>query len=234
MTRLFTGRLCHWFADRFNSSAARGPASRSHRGPELLLVVEGRHDIEFLKRISVLLAADQPALPCLGQLEQAGRLVFVPAGGGDFQPWLARLAPFGCAEFHILDREVPPATQQRLAWAELVNRRPRCRAFVTGWRSLENYLHPAAIEAARGLRIAFSRFDDVADLAARADHTLRYGAAAWQALSRRGRRRLRDRAKRWLNTTAVEPMTSTHLAESDPRGDIRRWFTVIAKLLDSQ
>lgn len=201
--------------------------------PHLLIVVEGRHDVEFLKRIGTILHAERPELPDLAALKRPGVVVFIPAGGNDFRPWLLRLAPFRCAEFHLLDREIPPVSARREQWAAEVNRRPRCRAFVTGHRSLENYLHPAAIYEARGLNLAFSATDDVAELAARAVFTPDAELPSWDRLSRRARRRRRDRAKAWLNTTAVERMTVGRLAESDPAGEVVHWLTTIAALVPS-
>jgi hypothetical protein len=194
----------------------------------VLVIVEGRYDIEFLKCISGVLAAQHSDLPNLAQLEQAGKLVFIPAGG-DFVPWLHRLAGFGCAEVHIYDREIPPVTQQREAGAAAVNRRHRCTAFVTMHRTLENYLHPDAIREARGLDLVFSAQEDVAALAAQATLAM-CAPVAWQSLSRRARQRLRNRAKAWLNTTAADRMTPERLAERDPAGEIPLWLSTIGRL----
>lgn len=227
-------RLIHTAGVRQRSeNLTLSPAAERRRYPQLLAVVEGRHDIEFLKRISLLWARQVAGLADLGQLEDSGQLIFVPAGGGDFRPWLSRLAAFGCAEFHLYDRELPPVSAQRTAWAALVNGRPRCRAFVTGKRALENYLHPVAIQAASGLRLEFTAQDDVAELAARADFDRRYDHSAWNGLSRRAHRRLRDRAKHWLNTMAVERMTPPLLADMDPEGEVASWFQAIHALLRS-
>jgi len=204
-----------------------------HYPPRLLIVVEGKHDVEFLKRISVVLRPERPELPDLATLERHGTVVFIPAGGNDFRPWLLRLAPFGCAEFHLLDRDVPPVAGERERWATEVNLRPRCRAFVTNRRSLENYLHPQAIYEARGLNLTFSATDDVAEIVARTGFNPNAELPSWDGLSRRTRRRRRDRAKAWLNTIAVERMTSTRLAESDPAGEVVHWLTTIAALLES-
>jgi hypothetical protein len=201
--------------------------------PRLLIVVEGRHHVEFLKRISTILHAEREDLPDLAALERQGVFVFIPAGGNDFRPWLSRLAPFDCAEFQLYDRELPPVSAERERWAAEVNGRPRCRAFVTGRRSLENYLHPAAISEARGLSIVFGAADDVALVAAQAGFTLSEELLSWDRLSRRARRRQRDRAKIWLNTTAVERMTAARLAQADPAGEVVRWLTAIAALLGS-
>jgi hypothetical protein len=210
----------------------RRPRVPAARHLPVLVVVEGRHDIEFLKRISGILAAQRADLPNLATLEQAGKLVFIPAGG-DFVPWLHRLAGFGCAEVHIYDREVPPVTDLRLAGAAAVNRRRRCAAFVTRHRALENYLHPDAIREARGLEIRFSDQDDVAALAAQAKLAL-HSSVAWASLTRRARQRLRNRAKAWLNTHAADRMTPERLAERDPAGEIPQWLATIGRFAGRQ
>jgi len=197
----------------------------------VLVIVEGRFDIEFLIRISGVLAGKRADLPNLRQLEAAGHLAFIPAGG-DFVPWLHRLAGFGCAEVHIYDREVPPVSEQRLACAAAVNRRPGCSAFVTRHRTLENYLHPDAVCEAAGLDLTFSGLDDVAALAAQASLAL-YSSVPWESLSRRARQRLRNRAKAWLNTAAVDAMTPERLAESDPSGEIPVWLSTIGRFANA-
>jgi hypothetical protein len=112
-----------------------------------------------------------------------------------------------------------------------VNERPRCQAFVTSRRSLENYLHPAAIYEARGVSITYSADDDVAERAERALFVPSSTATEWGELSRRSRRRLRDRVKSWLNTTAVELMTVARLREHDPAGEVVGWLRAIGELL---
>jgi hypothetical protein len=201
-------------------------------GPRLLVVVEGRHDIEFLRRISAILHTDRVALPDLAALERRNELMFLPAGGDDFRPWTTRLAGLACAQFHLYDRELPPVSLRREQCAAIVNLRPHCRAFVTARRSLENYLHPLAIQEARGCQLTFSEGEDVALLAAQAMFARHDGAPAWEALSRRARRRLRDRAKIWLNREAVERMTPERLAECDPSHEVIGWLLAIRGLLD--
>jgi len=196
----------------------------------ILVVVEGQHDIEFLGRISQILHAHDESLPDLIDWEACQKLIFIPSGGGDFRPWLTRLAILGCAEFHLYDRELPPTTTAREHWVEFVNQRPRCRAVLTRKRSLENYLHPSALLAARNLQLEFGDFDDVPELAARAYLSPTSTWPGWPQLSRRARRRCRDRQKKWLNTDAVEQMTVELLAERDPAGEVRSWHEMIAEL----
>ena len=97
---------------------------------KILVVVEGPNDIEFLRRISTILHAEQPQLPNLEAIERRGGLIFVPYGG-DPLLWTHRLSNLNLPEFHLLDRETPPETESRRRAAEIVNLRPRCRAAVT-------------------------------------------------------------------------------------------------------
>ncbi|MEK6233786.1 MAG: hypothetical protein N2C14_03655, partial [Planctomycetales bacterium] len=61
-------------------------------------------------------------------------------------------------------------------------------------------------------------------------HQRRDREFAWEDLDRRTRKRLRNRAKRWLNAEAAGRMTPELLAERDPEGEVRGWLAVIAKL----
>ena len=180
-------------------------------------------------RPSAVLQADDQSLPDLGQLERRGKLVFVPFGG-DPRNWIFRFAELGCPEFHLLDREIPPATEIRRESARIVNLRPGCGAAVTNKRSLENYLHPAAIVEVRGVEVQFSDDDDVADLVAEQLFLRHRQAGTWRELPTRARRRLRNRAKSWLSTDALGRMTVARFDERDPAGEIRGWLRQIAEL----
>jgi hypothetical protein len=196
----------------------------------VLVVVEGKHDIEFLRRVSAALKDADAGLPDLAEMEQAGKLLFIPFGGGDVLAWANRLAALKQVEFHLYDREAPPETDVRQRAARIVNVRPRCRAFVTKKRSLENYLAPSAIREIGGLEVSFSDDDDVADLVAQKAWSMAGNDPPWQLLPGRARKRLRERAKRWLNTHAAARMTAQRIDECDPAGEIRGWLQTIARL----
>ncbi len=195
----------------------------------VLVVVEGGNDIELLRRASVILHADDAALPVLSDLERRGRIVFVPFGG-DPRNWIFRFAKLGCPEFHLFDRESPPATDNRRESARIINLRPGCHAAVASKRSIENYLHCDAIREARGVDVRFSDDDDVADLVAERCFLRQHLGDRWGELSTRARRRLRNRAKSWLNTLAVDRMSVARFAERDPAGEIRDWLWMTAEL----
>ncbi len=197
--------------------------------PRVLVVVEGPHDIEFLRRISAMLAADDPSLPDLAAMQRRGELVFVLFGGGDLWLWTDRFAPLKISEFHLYDREQPPESELRHRAAAAVNRRPDCHAAVTGKRSLENYLHPAAIQEALRVSLEFSDDDAVADLVVQQLYDGN-NEVPWEELPRRVQTRRRNRIKKRLHTRAVERMTAARLAEQDPQQEVVSWLRTIARL----
>jgi len=60
----------------------------------------------------------------------------------------------------------------------------------------------------------------------------RSGGPAWSELPARGRRRLRNQIKKWLNTEAVSRMTPGRLADRDPDGEVRSWLAAVSRLPD--
>jgi hypothetical protein len=144
--------------------------------------------------------------------------------------WTDRLAPLGSPEVHLYDRESGAATAPRLRAAEIINRRPGCRAFVTDKRALENYFHPDCLREARGIDVVFGDHDDVAALVARHAWDRGDKSIRWSALPPRARRRLRDKVKVWLNNEAVMRMNLDRLADRDPAGELVSWLSTIGRL----
>ena len=208
-------------------------ASDSYPRP-LLLVVEGNHDAEFLKRLSAILHRQNHDYPDLRQAELSGEVLFVPAGGGNVGNWTLGLCVLGMREFHVYDREMCPETLLRAQLVATINARPRSAARLTSKRGLENYLHPEAIQEAAHIRIEVTDDASVADLAARAVHETLHHDVSWNALSTRAHKRARNRAKRWLNTRAVDCMNASRLEERDPEGEITGWLELITRLLGSR
>ena len=189
-------------------------------------MVEGPNDIEFLRRISAILHRDDPSLPDLADMERRLALVFAPTGGVDLSTAF-RFAGLGLPEFHLLDRDIPPATQIRQQVATMVNSRANCRAVITSKRSLENYLHPNAVLEASGVEVAITDDENVPELVARKANERHESGIPWEELPARVRKRLCYKAKKWLNTRAVDHMTAARLAERDG-GEVRSWLATIA------
>lgn len=96
-------------------------------------------------------------------------------------------------------------------------------------RALENYLDPESLREARGVEVDFGDDDDVPQLVA-SQLLKQSGGPLRSELPSRGRRRLKNHVKRWINTAAVSRMTAQRLADRDPDCDIRLWLTTIAWL----
>ena len=226
-----TNRFLNHLRTRLLGPPAPRLGTRLQTGVKLLVIVEGQHDLAFLRIISRTLHTDDPMLPDLGKLERAGAMVMVPIGGGDLLAWAARMAALGLREFHLLDREMPPATERRQQAVEIVNGRPHCRAQLTRKRALENYLHPRAVEEVTTLDLAFGDDDDVADIVARACFERQDHELTWVELPCRAKKRCRETAKRWLNRQAVERMTVELLDERDSEAEVRGWLEAIAEMV---
>ena len=85
--------------ERLRALFSRSQPAPSPQQPRVLVVVEGPFDIEFLRRISTILAAGLADVPDLADLESRRVLVFLPFGG-DAWLWTERLAPLGFFESH--------------------------------------------------------------------------------------------------------------------------------------
>jgi hypothetical protein len=218
------------FDDSHNTNSSSLPVlAVRKRTARLIVVLEGGFDVQFLKRISRILHNHDSQVPDLRTLEQSGEIIFVPIAGSNFLHWTHRLAGLAVSEFHLLDREIAPLTEERERAAELVNQRPDCQAVLTSKRAMENFLSPQVLKEVRGINVPFGDHDDVPQLAASA-LLKQAGGPDWSELHSRSRRRLRNLAKKWLNTEAVDRMTVEWLAERDPAGEVRSWLMTIGRL----
>ncbi len=215
-----------------NSSNAPPAADDDRGGSQLslpvLIVVEGVHDVEFLRRLTAKLHLADASIPDLAAGELAGCVVFVPFGGGSVLTWSNRFAPLLRPEFHLYDREIAPETAVRQAAVDRINTRDDCRALLLSKRALENYLHTAAIVNAGGGMVVVNDTESMALAVARDWYQRQPQTLAWDELTPRARRRLAARCKRWLNTHAVNAMTLGMLRQRDPAGELISWLREIA------
>lgn len=195
--------------------------------------VEGKHDISFLKQMSVMLSAIEPDIPNLENEETNGRLVFVPLGGSSLELWVTRLKGFDRPEFYLTDRDsVPPALPKYHQQIDAWNARG-CTAWVTSKRELENYLDVNILTAAiQGYGGTGDGFEDVPLLFAEAVHGNAPGAPPWPGVSDKNKKEKESRAKKHLNTTIVAQMTPDLLTQADPGNEIRQWLREIGVALN--
>lgn len=200
----------------------------------IFLGVEGKHDINFLKRISSILAQTEPDIPNLQLAEQQGKLVFVPLAGSNMELWITTLAGLERPEFYLTDRDQPPPAPPKYQ-AQIAAWTARgCTAWATSKRELENYLHPSCITAiAPTYAGTGDPFEDVPMLLAEAVHTSDPNAPAWAGIELKRKKEKAAAAKKRLNTVCVEYMTPDLLTQSDPTDDIRGWLRAIGIALSA-
>lgn len=215
-----------WSVCRIVRRCLRGPFGRTS---PVIVVLEGKHDVQFITRISAVLHAADGNLPDLRFMERQGQIVFLPCGGVDPQRWPFRLAPLACREFHLLDRDRPEDADARQLAASMVNLRAGCYAAITKKRAVENYLHPRAVCEAVGSRSnSPTRTTFLSSRLAPATNSK--ATASLGTPFRCVRKRYRNYVKGWLNGRAVDCMTADRLAERDPDGEVRGWLTTISEL----
>ena len=193
--------------------------------------VEGPNDIEYLKRMSAILAPTEADIADFAEAECTGKLVFIPMGGSTLELWTSRLEGLDLPEVHILDRDIePPASAKYQDAADRVNARGQ-RSFITNSREMENYIHYEAINEAFELSLEnnYSNFDDVPTLVAMAVHEASESTRGWHEINDKKRGQKESKAKKKLNREAISCMTPARLTQVDHADEVRVWLREISQ-----
>lgn len=178
----------------------------------VLICVEGANDIRFLRHVSRTLNASDSQLP---DLSSDPRYAFIPMHGGNLRDVvnLHLFKGFGKPEFHIYDRDDGNtyAEQQE----QVNNREDGSRAVQTIKRTMENYLHPAAIQRITGHRIEVTDENDIV--------TELCGQL----------RKKKSEVKAILCNEVAPAMTAEEVDQRDGQSEIRNWLRGITDLLDN-
>ncbi len=196
----------------------------------MFIVVEGIHDITFIKSLVRMLQAHGTAVPDLEALELSGEVVFVPSGGANnLALWASRLSALNRPEFHLYDRDAPSSQQPKHQdKVNVVNQRANCKAVSTSRLEIENFVHHAAINAcAQALELpcnlveSYGPDDDVPKSLTALLNAVAPANAKWSD----------NRVKAWLANTVVATMDPTMLALIDPAGEMLSWMNDINAML---
>jgi len=196
--------------------------------------VEGKHDVSFLRHISRMLHANDPAIPDLFRDE---RIAFCVLYGSNLQDWVQSryLRGLNRPEVHLYDRDTDIPPKYEAAANEVNARKDGSYACLTGKREMENYLHPEAIREARQIDVIFGDADSVPALAAEAVYNGAFGAGpVWINLEEEMKKKKISAVKRWLNNEAASKMTVERLRERDPQGDLENWLRRVGQLCDGR
>lgn len=216
--------------DAVNTAIAASLGVLPDHAVKVFVIVEGIHDITFLKNLSKLLLSHGVAVPDLDALEMTGELVFVPAGGANnLALWASRLHMLNRPEFHLYDRDAgaaePPKHQAKV---DLVNLRPTCKAVSTTRREMENFMHHEAVNACANalqlplaLAAPFGPDSDVPALLVTALNQHAPVSSKWG----------QNRVKAWLAEAVLASMTPQMVAEVDPAREMQSWLEDIGLML---
>ncbi|MDY0276371.1 MAG: ATP-binding protein [Desulfomicrobium sp.] len=188
---------------------------------KVLVCVEGPHDLQFLRRISGHLRAEDASVI---DMFADPRVALVVLGGSTLKEWVNQhyLKNVGLPEVHIYDRdELKNGKYKYQDDRDAVNARgDGSIGFLTSKREMENYLHIDAISEALqpvvGFNFTFGLSDDC-DVETEIK-TLLNGQGKIQRRS----------IKHWLNEDAASRMTIDRLKERNGYEEIKGWFTEIA------
>lgn len=190
---------------------------------KLIILVEGKNDVNFLKHISkILYSVNKTKI----NLFSDNRIVFIPTGGVEsLKDYINSkyLRGFGIPEIYIADKDND-------------NHQKISKAVVTERREMENYIHPDVIIdyftdkyptlKKEDFTIDFNNQDteipkELHELLKSKEHEFGNENAPRQ-----------DTIKNWLNTRIVSKMNYEHLKELKVHKEIESWFKLIEKELE--
>jgi energy-coupling factor transporter ATP-binding protein EcfA2 len=197
---------------------------------QVLVCVEGPHDVNFFTAMSRILHKQDNTLP---DLDSDPRIACLPLGGSTLRQWTDRryLKGLHLKEVYIFDRgtDAPPKNQQDV---DAVNgSRPDHYAVLTGKREAENYLHPDAIREEMDVTVEVTDQNSVPEAVARALHAASGSPKLWDELEEKTRGDKISNAKRRLNGDVVNRMTHERLSAMDTKSEIKSFLRQVATRL---
>jgi energy-coupling factor transporter ATP-binding protein EcfA2 len=176
----------------------------------VLVCLEGKNDVRFLKAVSHTLHKDDNSLPDLGS---DPRFVLIPMLGGNLKDVVNQhlLKNFRKTEFHLYDQDEEQTYADEAK--AVADRDDGSVALQTKKRHMESYFHPEAIKRVLGLEV------EVKD---EEDFTTELG----QKLKVK-----KPVAKARLANEVAPAMTVFEIDERDGSGEVREWLSTLGKMV---
>ena len=185
---------------------------------KVILCVEGPHDVAFFETLSDKLHSENNDIMSIRVTENVS---IISLGGESLQHWVNcnYLAKLNIIEYHIYDKDGDGKYQE---FCDTVNQRgTQSSARLTSKRTIENYLHPKAVEEVFGLSVKIENSTDVP-------------LAVSNIMKEKGMKfSNKGNVKAKLNREAVSGMSLELLRESDPDGDILGWLAEVKRLANN-
>lgn len=207
---------------------------------KVLIFVEGENDINGLINISKLLNSNDNSII---SLENNESIAFIPTGGSQLKYYIEKKYLDGLlqSQVHIYDSDIAAYVQ---SVADLnAEGNDKKIGFNTSKLELENYLHHEAInECYQDLKIninltEITDADDVPEKVAMAVHSVT-STTDWNSINpdpiknEEKQKKKISKAKRQLNTSAVNKMTIARLRERGGYDEIKGWLDKIGELIN--
>lgn len=136
------------------------PADRA--GVRVAVLVEGKHDIDALRSMAIVLAASNDIDPLAED-----RIFWTIGGGSALKDWIERryLDSLGLPQVIIQDSDrraaALPLDVRKQQWQLDINAQPHKTAFITRKRNMDNYIHPKTLDRLTGGKMVLSNGIDI-------------------------------------------------------------------------
>ncbi|MFP3397165.1 ATP-binding protein [Brevibacterium sp. SIMBA_078] len=196
------------------------------------ILVEGRNDVDGLRKLTDTLAVADSKISAFAELELKGLISFMPiGGGGNASLWASNLSPFRRDEVHIMDSD--RLTAEHALKPEMVDLLKRAdsrrHVFVLDRRELENYLTIESIISTYADEAFTAKFQELVDergewdyldipsLCAEAVHSVAASTnTPWEDLKPEVQKSKGNRAKKRLVLAFAHQSVSESLARAKP------------------
>lgn len=206
---------------------------------KVLIFVEGENDINGLIGLSKIMNAHDENIICL---ENNDQIAFIPTGGSQLKFYIEKKYLDGLlqAQVHLYDSDIP----SYIASVEALNNEMNAKkfGFNTVKIELENYLHHDAINECYqhlNINLALTEIvdnEDVPEKVAIAVHSVT-SDTVWNAINpdpvktEEKQKKKVAKAKRILNTLAIERMTVDRIIERGGYAEIKSWLEKINEMI---
>ena len=202
--------------------------------------VEGKHDITFLKNLSLALKKSGETVIDIEDLEKNGNIIFVPCGGSTLSLWVSRVSSLNIPEIYIFDRdEIPPKKPKYQEQIDKFNQNSYTKAYCTDRREIENYICREAVceEYQKNgcqieIRNEFGEFDNVPEIVAKSVFEGQGSDCNWDQLDDKSKKSKISSAKAQIAKAAIH-MTDDRLKAIGAYEEVLKWFRDIASKVRS-
>lgn len=196
---------------------------------KVLVCVEGKNDVSFLKEISKIIHNTNNSIL---DLSNSKEVAFCPLGGSTLKEWVEcrYLKDLNKREVHIYDRDDMSNPPYQAPCDEVNQRGNGDFATITSKKMIENYLHPEAIRESIGVQVNYTDSDNVVEIVSKTKWEADNTGKSWNNpldISERRKGRFKSLIKVRLNTESVTKMTQQRINAMDPTHEIEGWLNTI-------